>query len=156
MAPKEPDWQHRPGVFSLFRSELWKNSWSMLPSFFGSSKGEPQEDYAKQLYHSWGFNPNQSFGNRIANIAFAQGSQNSNSTPLKIITGSKEPVLATSTRSFFLTSIYYASNCSVLHEARVGPVKVSPRKMLQKLAPCCQSWFSIQTIGGFGNPGLLK
>ena len=43
---------------------------------FGSSKGEPPRRHAKTGVPVMVFNPNQSFGNRIANIAFAQGSQN--------------------------------------------------------------------------------
>ena len=52
----------------------YKNCWFW--SFFGSSKGEPQEDIPKQLCPVMIFNPNQSFGSRTTNIALAQGSQN--------------------------------------------------------------------------------
>ena len=62
-----------PVVPVMNQSDMQKQFWS----FFGSSKGEPQEDMQNcSVVPVMIFNPNQSFGNRIANIAFAQGSQN--------------------------------------------------------------------------------
>ena len=72
-----PDWQHRQEFFSLFNL-LYKIV--DFEAFWGPVKSEPQEDIQEHLCQSWFSIQNQSLGNRIANIAFAHGSQNSNST----------------------------------------------------------------------------
>ena len=52
------------------------------------------------------FNPNQNFGNRIANIAFAQGSQNFQLYIIIIVAASSQ--IGNIDQEFFPCSIYYA------------------------------------------------
>ena len=51
------------------------------------------------------FNPNQSFGNRIANIAFAQGSQNLQKNIITIMAASSQ--IGNIDQEIFPYSIYY-------------------------------------------------
>ena len=51
------------------------------------------------------FNPNQNFGNRIANIAFAQGSQNFQLYIIIIVAASSQ--IGNIDQEFFPYSIYY-------------------------------------------------
>ena len=70
------------------------------------------------------FNPNQSFGNRIANIAFAQGSQNLQWYIIIIMVARSQ--IGNIDQEFF--SLFNLLCKTVRFEAFLGPVRVSPRK----------------------------
>ena len=84
------------------------------------------------------FNPNQRFGNRIANIAFAQGSQNLQQHIIIIMAASSQS--GNIDQEFFPYSIYYV-NCWFW--SFFGSSKGEPQEDIQK--QLCQSWFSTQT-----------
>ena len=69
------------------------------------------------------FNPNQNFGNRIANIAFAQGSQNLQWYIIIIMAASSQ--IGNIDQEFFPYSIYYVQ---LFVSSFFGSSKGEPRK----------------------------